>query len=287
MTAEVFAADSVIRRVAREGVLLGAGAVTSIMQTSHPLIARGVHAHSSFASDPIRRLRNTMEWLYAVEFGTRAEAERISAIVNAMHGRVTGPGYRANDPELQVWVTATLTGNAVLLYERVVGRLSDTELEEFYQDQKVLAAMLGCPESAHPPTYADFRAYYRDMVATLEITDEAREIAHHVLHPKMAWPARPLLPVFRLLNIGLMPEPMRRRYGWRWTRAHEMLFRALLRVIAVVYRLLPMRVRTLPRDHYLRGMRHRFARAGGAPADTAARRPVGRSRPGDQRSSID
>lgn len=275
MTAEVFAAGSVIRRVAREGVLLGAGAVTSIMQTSHPLIARGVHAHSSFASDPTRRLRNTMEWLYAVEFGTRAEAERISAAVNAMHDKVTGPGYRANDPELQVWVTATLTGNAVLLYERVVGRLGDAELEEFYQEQKVLAGMLGCPESAHPRTYADFRAYYRDMVATLEITDEAREIAHHVLHPRVAWPLRPMLPVFRLLNIGLMPEPMRGRYGWRWTRAHEAAFRVLLRALAIVHRVLPMRVRTLPRDHYLRGMRRRYARARGAPGDAAARRPAG------------
>jgi uncharacterized protein (DUF2236 family) len=274
----VFADDSTIRRIGREGILLAAGGAASIMQTSHPKIAQGVHEHSDFAGDPVRRLRNTAEWMYAVLFGTRAEAERISAAVHAMHEKVTGPGYRANEPELQVWVNATLLTNAVDLYERMFGRFDRAELEAYYLEQKAVAELIGCPVSAHPPTYADFLVYYREMVESLEVTAAAREVAHQVLHPRVPWPARPVLGAFRLFNIGLMPERLRRQYGWRWTRAHEAAFRAMLAAISLIYPRLPLRVRTMPREFYLRSMRRRFGR--GDPARRrrrtgAAARPAG------------
>lgn len=281
----IFAQDSVIRRVGREGILLAAGGTATILQTSHPKIGQGVHDHSDFAGDPTGRLRNTLEWVFAVGFGTREEAERVSAVVHAIHERVTGPGYHANDPDLQVWVNATLWVNAVVIYQRMFGRLSPAELAAYYQDQKVVAEMLGCPRDRHPATYPDFLVYYRDMIDKLEVNDVSREIAHHVLHPALPLPLRPLLGVFRLFNIGLMPARLRRQYGWRWTWAHETAFLLLLRFIALSYPRLPLAVRTLPRDLYLRAMRRRFA----AKTVVRRRRPArdNDKRPGEPHPSVE
>lgn len=280
----VFADDSVLRRVGREGILLAAGGAASIMQTSHPRIAQGVHDHSSFVADPMGRLRRTLEWMYGTAFGTRAEAERVSAVVNALHARVTGPGYRADDPELQVWVNATLLANSLVVYERIFGRLSAAEREAYYREQKTMARLLGCPEDAHPATYADFCDYYRTMVESLQISDASRTVAHHVLFPALPWPLRPLLVVVRLITIGLIPEPLRRQYGWRWTATHERLHRALMALIAAVYPWLPLRVRTLPRDICLRRMRARVRARSGARARGGGRtRDGGRARDGERR----
>ncbi|GAA3166019.1 hypothetical protein GCM10010466_66050 [Planomonospora alba] len=257
MSNGLFEDDDLIRRVSREGILLAAGGAASLLQTAHPKVAQGVYDHSYTAEDPLGRLRGTMQWVYAVSWGTREEAERLSAVVTRMHDRVTGPGYRANDPELQVWVAATLFATAVHLYESLFGRLSDAERAAYYEQSKVFATILGCPPDKPPATYADFRVYYADMISRIEIGDASRAVAEQVLHPDVPWFLRPGLPAVRLMTAGLMPAPIREQYGWSWTPARRMRFRLLLRLLALVYPRLPLRVRTLPRDHYLRELRRR------------------------------
>ena len=160
-----------------------------------------------------------MQWVYAVGFGSREEAERLSGIVRRMHDSVTGPGYRASDPELQVWVAATLFATAAQTYGLLFRELTREELERYYEQTKVFATILGCPYAMMPATYEDFRAYYADMIASLEITDASRAIAEQVLHPKLPGGRlnEPALAMIRLITAGLTPEPIRRQYGWRRT----------------------------------------------------------------------
>lgn len=257
-----FQADDVIRRVGREGVLIAAGGAASLLQTAHPKIAQGVYDHSYTAEDPLGRLRGTMQWVYAVEFGTRDEAERISAVVRRMHDGVTGPGYQANDPELQVWVAATLFATAVHMYRLIFGELTPDELETYYEQSKVFATILGCPYEMTPKTYVGFRAYYADTLATLRISDASRAIADQVLYPKLPGGRlnEPGLAAIRLITVGLMPEPIRRQYGWRWDAARRTRFHLLMRALRLTYPRLPLRLRTLPRDYYLHELRRRSAR---------------------------
>ncbi|GGQ13067.1 uncharacterized protein (DUF2236 family) [Actinomadura coerulea] len=265
----LFRDDDLIRVITREGVLIAAGGAASLLQTAHPKVAQGVYDHSYTADDPLRRLRNTMGWLYAVQFGTREEAETFSALVTKGHAAVTGPDYEANDPELQVWVAATLFAVAVQFYQLVFRRtFTDAELEEFYRQTKVYATILGCPEERMPGTYPQFREYYAGMLRTLEITDASRAIAEQVLDPRL--PGGPLhapgLAAIRLLTAGLMPAPIREQYGWTWNAARERRFRLLVGVIALVYPRLPLRVRTLPREYYLLRTRRMLAKLKRRPA---------------------
>lgn len=271
MTEGLFSDDDLIRHITREGALIAAGGAASLLQTAHPQVAQGVYDHSYTAEDPLRRLRNTMGWLYAVQFGTRKEAETFSALVTRGHDQVTGPGYRANDPELQVWVAATLFAVAAQFYQLLFRRtFTEDELAEFYGQTKVYATILGCPEERLPATYRDFRVYYAGMLNGLEISDASRAIADQVLHPRL--PGGPLnapgLAAIRLITAGMMPAPIRAQYGWTWNRARELRFRMLMGALSVVYPRLPLRLRTLPRDYYLHTTRKMLAKV------TAGRRPA-------------
>lgn len=249
-----------VRIIGREGLLIASGGAASLLQTAHPRIAQGVYDHSYTASDPLGRLRGTMQWVYAVSFGSREEAERLSAVVRRMHDRVTGPGYRADDPELQAWVAATLFAMAVRMYELVFRRLHAAELETYYEQSKIFATILGCPHEMLPRTYGDFREYYTRTLATLKISDASHAIAGQVLHPKLPGGRlnEPALAAIRLLTAGLMPEPIRSQYGWRWDEARRRRFDLLIAALRLVYPRLPLPVRTLPRDYYLRHLRRRL-----------------------------
>ena len=48
--------DSMMWRINREAVLLGAGPCALLLQIAHPSVARGVAEHSTFESDPFSRL---------------------------------------------------------------------------------------------------------------------------------------------------------------------------------------------------------------------------------------
>ncbi|WP_026404441.1 oxygenase MpaB family protein [Actinomadura rifamycini] len=254
MTEGLFRDEDLIRVITREGALIAAGGAASLLQTAHPQVAQGVYDHSYTHEDPLRRLRNTMGWLYAVQFGTKDEAETFSALVWKGHEQVTGPGYRANDPDLQVWVAATLFAVAAQFYQALFRRkLDERELEEFYGQTKVYATILGCPEGRMPETYRDFREYYAGMLHTIKVNDTSRAVADQVLNPKLPGGilAAPGLAAIRLLTVGLMPAPIREQYGWKWNAARRLRFRLLLGALSLVYPRLPVRVRTIPRDYYL------------------------------------
>ncbi|MCO6008366.1 DUF2236 domain-containing protein [Actinoallomurus purpureus] len=256
-----FEDGDLIRAVGREGVLIAAGGAASLLQTAHPKIAQGVYDHSHTAQDPLGRLKGTMQWVYAVEFGSREEAERLSDVVRRMHLRVAGEDYRADDPELQVWVAATLFATAVHAYRLLFRELTTEELETYYEQSKVFATILGCPYAMMPASYEDFREYYARTLASLRISDASRAIAHQVLHPRLPGGRlnEPALAAIRLLTVGLMPDPIRRQYGWRWDRARQARFHLLIRALRLVYPRLPLPIRTLPRDHYLHALRQRLA----------------------------
>src|ERR1700759_4796614 len=85
-----FAADSMVRRLHGERVVLFSGARALLMQACEPLGVVGFEQHSIILDDPRLRLQRTDERMSRIYFGTRAEAERTGRIVRAMHKRVRG-----------------------------------------------------------------------------------------------------------------------------------------------------------------------------------------------------
>jgi len=216
--AGLFPEDAVIRRVGGESILLLGGGRALLMQLAHPKVASGVADHSGFESDPFGRLRRTLEAVNTIVYGTAEEADRVARILWAVHERVTGPDYRANDPELLLWVNATLIDTALRVHARFLGPLRADDAERYYQESTLVGELLGVPPDVQPPDLAAFRVYMREMVGSLEVTDTARRLADAVLHPKLPWPASPPMALARELTAGLLPRPLRQQYGLNWDR---------------------------------------------------------------------
>ncbi|HKW71058.1 MAG TPA: oxygenase MpaB family protein [Candidatus Dormibacteraeota bacterium] len=229
---------SITRRVNRENVLLLGGGRALLMQLAHPKVAAGVDEHSDFRARPIQRLRRTIRMTMAIVFGDRETALAAARAVNQTHGRVRGANYRALDPDLLLWVHATLVDSALVTYEAFVKPLSVREREAFFQESKLLGELLGIPRERFPETMRDFNAYREAMLTgEVRVGPLALELGRLVLRPKLRLlPGRAMVP-FEAVTAGLLPPVLREQYGLRWGHTQQRMFRlmviALPRLVAV------------------------------------------------------
>lgn len=260
--ADRLADRDVLRALAAEPLVgLGAGRAL-LMQLAHPGVARGVAEHSDFADRPLARLFGTLDFLLVVTFGTPEQVARIAAKVRGVHTAVRGDGYSGDDPDLQMWVNATLVDTALHMYEHVMPPRGDDRglSEEYYRQARIVAEVLGCPLDAQPPDLAAFRAYMAGTLAALDVTDTAREVAAAVLWPRKLRVLFPALTVFRLLTAALLPEELRERYGLPWNPRRRRAAAALLRTAGAVHRVTPRRLRRPPEFVLVRLATHRVNR---------------------------
>ena len=249
-------ANAEMRTVAREGALLAGGARAILLQVAHPAVGRGVAEHSDFADRPLDRLRATLTYVYCVSFGTPEEIERVAATVTAAHRKVAGTGSRASDPELQLWVAATLYDTALLVYQDLFGPLDPGRAEKVYEQYAVLGTALQVPDGMWPADRAAFATYWRHMIDTLVVSDHARRVTQDLFSAQRApLPLKAAMPVNRFLTTAWLPDPIRSQYGLRWSDGDQHRYDLLKRVGSPLYRLLPVPLREAPKTYYLRDMR--------------------------------
>jgi uncharacterized protein (DUF2236 family) len=253
---EYFDDRSMIRRVHREKVVFLYGRRALLMQAAHPLAFAGLMAHTGSLDQPYERLARTARVIAAVTFGPRAEADRLTRRVRAMHRRVhgvlaepagrfaAGTPYAADDPELLLWVLATLADSGLVVYERYVGGLRRSERESYWRDYRQVGRLFGLRGGEMPDS---LDAYMHDMLSgeDLAVTDQARELALQiVLHPPVPLAARPILELANFVTVGLLPTRLRREYGLHWDPARSLaLAGGAAYAKRLVVPLLPARVR--------------------------------------------
>ena len=260
-----------IRAVAAQSVLVAAGGRAILLQLAHPAVARGVAAHSDFVAAPLRRLTGTLDYIYLVVYGTAEERDAARRYVERAHAPVRGDGdgkaprYAADDPDLQLWVAATLYDSAMTMQSLVLPPVPEVDAERVYREYAVLGTALGMPESLWPRSRADFDAWWNGRLAALEVSADARRVAHDLLHPR--GPGAPLwlrlvMPLARLVTAGLLDDRMRAAFGLRWGATRRRAFDAVMGATRVVWPWLPAAVRHAPAVRSLRRHRRRAARRG-------------------------
>ncbi|HEX2141468.1 MAG TPA: oxygenase MpaB family protein [Candidatus Limnocylindria bacterium] len=240
----LFGPDSSVWRIDREVLILAGGTCALLMQLAHPSVAAGVEQHSDFRGDPFGRLRRTLSATYAVAFGTRRRAQQAIDRMNAIHGVVrgrvpdSGQAYAARDPELLLWVHATLIDTALRVYHRYVAPLSEGEQEAYHRESRLIATSLGVPEDRMPHRLADLRAWMAAQLSDgpVRVTPVARRLAPAVLHPTR-FPPRAVWNAGHLISFSVMPPALREGYGIAWGPGHESVMRG---VAATTRRLLPL-----------------------------------------------
>src|ERR687893_741568 len=225
-----FDADSMLRQVHRETAVALSGPRALLMQAAHPVAFAGFFAHTGALDEPYERLNRTARTMDTIGFGSRADADRVTRRVRAMHRRVSGrlptsvgrypagTPYRADDPELLLWILFTLVDSGLVVYRRYVGALSRSEEAAYWEDYKVVGRLFGLRPRDMPETLDDLDAYRERMLTgdELHVTDWARERARQiVLEPPVPLVARPLVETVNFVTIALLPDRVRRAYGFR------------------------------------------------------------------------
>jgi uncharacterized protein (DUF2236 family) len=260
-----FGKRSMIRRVMGERAVAFSGARSLLMQAAHPLAVAGLLAHSDSLEDPYERLARTAQVLDAITFGSRADADRLTARVRAMHRRVrgelpeavgiypAGTPYRADDPELLMWILYTLVDSASLFYSVYVAALTTLQRRALWEDYKVVGELFGLGADEMPETLEDLDGYGRTMVESdrLRVGDWARRRAREIVfEPPVPARLRPVLETVNFVTIALLPDEIRRQYNFS-PLIPSMARKALVRGGAVYVRrglvpLLPDAVRHVP-----------------------------------------
>ena len=227
--AGLFTDSSMMRVVHRERAIALSGPRALLMQAAHPLAVSGLLAHSTGMDAPYDRLARTAEVMSLIGFGEAEEAERVTAHVRSMHAKVSGrlreptgrfgagTPYRADQPDLLLWVLFTLVDSGVVVYRKYVRSMSRAEEEAYWEDYRVVGNLFGLADSDMPETLDDLHDYKREMLAgdTLLVTDWARKRAREiVMEPPLPWVARPLLETANFITIALLPDRIRREYGF-------------------------------------------------------------------------
>lgn len=250
-----FGPDSVIWRVNREAVVGLAGTCALLMQIAHPLVAAGVRDHSQFEVDMAGRLRRTLTLTLALVYGTRLEAERAARVINARHRSVQGPGYSAMDPQLLLWVHATLVYSALRAYAEFVRPLTEQERDQYYQETKQIGGLLGIPWQIYPQCIADLDGYLDAMMGRdVRVEDGARRMGRILLYPPLRGVPQVAFSPLRLLTAGLLPAQLRDAYGLKWRGRDRAAYAAIRMGLHRLVPSMPTPIRWLPpaRDAYRR-----------------------------------
>lgn len=252
-----FSPETVFWRVSREPALLLAGMRALLLQIAHPKIAQAVADHSRYREDPLGRGIRTFTAVYSLVFGGCDEAieaaMRVRLVHDRVHGRVTSPlpagmdqSYDANDPDLLLWVAATLLDSSLVAYELFIEPLQVKEKERFYQEAKRFGMLFGIPENRYPAGWQDFQVWWQQMLHsdTLTVTETARRIHQGLLMG--TWFTRMLAPFNYSMAAMLLPERFCENYGMRRNIAVRIMFQAMVWSTRVLVRLVPTRLRGVP-----------------------------------------
>lgn len=270
-----FAADSMIRRLHRERVVAFSGVRALLMQACDPLAVVGFRRHSVVFDDPRTRLLRTDEWMARIYFGTTEEAERTGAAIQAMHSRVRGrtaedygpiskgTRYDASDPNLALWVLATLADSALVYFDGVFGRLSRGERDSYWSDYRRIGELIGLPRDSMPATEGELREYVGGRLSdgSLWISDEQRDLSVAIVFepPFTGWLRTAVTPVtetMKLISTGLLPAEIRGLYGFPWNPAHEALLQSAMLQLRAGIRLWPDAIRLHPAARAVAGERY-------------------------------
>ncbi len=212
------APDSVSWRVFKNPIALFVGGVAAvILELAEPRVRTGVWEHSSFRTDPLRRLKRTGLAAMVTVYGARSAAEAMIAGVRRMHDRVAGDtpagaAYQANDVALLDWVQATASFGFLEAYHAYVRPLDAADRDRFYAEAAPAAVLYGAVGA--PASAAEWEARLAAMLPNLErhgIVLEFLDLMRKT--PILPAPLRGLQGALIRAAVAITPPPVREVVG--------------------------------------------------------------------------
>jgi uncharacterized protein (DUF2236 family) len=164
--------ESISWQVFKNPVALAVGGICAVLlEFADSRIRSGVWDHSVFKTDPIGRSKRTGTAAMVGVYGPQAAARRVIQGVTNMHSRVSGEtpsgeAYRALEPELLDWVSATASYGFLVAYDRFVRPLSDADKLRFFAEGETVAGLYGVQTKIR--SLADFDAMMGKLLPRFE-----------------------------------------------------------------------------------------------------------------------
>lgn len=205
--------------------MMAGGIAALLLQMLHPAALAGIWDHSRWREDRTGRLRRTAQFIAATSYGSEAEAERLIARVNRVHGAIEGvlpdgTAYRANDPDLLRWVHVAETYSFLAAYRRYLAPgLPEREARRYYGEMAMLADRLGA--ATVPVTSLDVQTYLEGMRTEMRCDERMREVAASLLTPARGDRSAMAARLVTEAAIDLLPPWAARMHGFdRGPRRH-------------------------------------------------------------------
>ena len=200
-------------------------------------LGQGVLDHSVVFSDTLGRAKRTgpplMKTVYSDD--PHEWGRNVRDFHKPIKGTISdGSRYHALNPELFYWAHATFVDQVIYMTDTFIRRLSDAEKQQIFDEGKIWYRLYGVSDRGQPQTYADFVAYWDDMLdrfvphkTVLYGTGYIRKgIPGPRWIPKPVWKilSAPLNAYTRLVLVGTMPQQMRDVCQLEWNDKKEKRF---------------------------------------------------------------
>jgi uncharacterized protein (DUF2236 family) len=219
----LFGPASVTWRVMGEPIMWVAGLRAMYLQALHPRAMRATWQNTAFArrGEVWGRFERTVEFVRIRTYGTLAQVDRAGHRVRKVHATLTGVDadgsvIRLDEPELLLWVHCGEIGSYVNIASRCGLPITRAELDEFVDEQRRSAAVVGLDREIVPSSVAELDAYYERMRPGIGVCAEARRAFARSFVPDIPWPFTGLklvVPPLNALGFASLPRWARRMYG--------------------------------------------------------------------------
>ena len=233
-----FGPDSMTWKIYREPTMLLGGISALLLQIAHPAIAEGVRKFSNFHEEYLYRAHRTFNAMAGFYFGSEELALKTARRLFKMHGIIRGKvgrkidgwwqveNFCARDPELLTWVLATLVETSIRITELIHGPLPRSEKEQFFQESKIIATLMGIPAEQYPDDLSAFEKYYQIMLQseTLQVTPTNMRLSQIILKPPYGSNriframAAVFLPEKFAIEYQLLPSPTEKKWINRFVK---------------------------------------------------------------------
>lgn len=252
--AGLFGPSSVSWQLHAEPAMWLAGIRSLYLQALHPRAVAGIVQNSDFRNDPLGRLVRTANFVGASTYCPRDEVEAAAARVRAVHrslrGTYEGRTFRIDEPELLLWVHCAEVSSFLTVVRRAGFPLTAAHADQYLDEQRRSAALVGLDPSEVPGSVAQMRRYLRDMRPVLRRTDDTDLIYDFLHRPPVGGKLALGLPVYEAVvghvAYSLLPRWAIRLYGRRPYPAA--VSTATMRALSETLRALQKTVRTLVRE---------------------------------------
>jgi len=256
-----FNPEGALWRVSRERTILLAGSSALLKQLAYPPVAEALEHTGRLERNPVGRLRRNAQAGFDLIFGTEVEVKRITDEINSIH----------RDPDLQLEITtttgvhkkgtkfsprtqeglgvvgATLIEGSVEGYRTFVGKISESERDEYAKEAKELFSYMGLKPESLPDTYDGIREHLEKMIEDerIAVGAVAMRLAPYTMLAHT--PLRKLLTgSLRIFTYSLLPESLLKQYGYKPTSGERKTARRRAEDIKKVVPKLPEVVRYNP-----------------------------------------